>query len=80
MGDVAATVLGALASALAVRRTALGLDAAMHETPGWDSLATVRFIVALEAAFDCELDLDAAERMVSVREAVAHFAARERVA
>jgi acyl carrier protein len=80
VADVADTVLAALASALAVRRSALGRDAAMHETPGWDSLATVRFIVALEDAFDHALELEAAEAMVSARAAIAYFEARERAA
>lgn len=78
MSDVLETVLGVLAGVLKVKRSVLGVDEKMGRTPGWDSLATVNFIVALEEAFDHEMDLEASERMVSVRAAVEYFEAVER--
>jgi acyl carrier protein len=40
---------------------------------GWDSLPTLKFIVALGKAFDREMD-----PLVSVRAAIEHFEALER--
>lgn len=78
MSAVLEIVLGALAAVLRVKRAALGVDEKMGRTAGWDSLATVNFIVALEEAFDHEMDLEASEKMVSVRAAVEYFEAAER--
>jgi acyl carrier protein len=72
------TVLGALAAVLRVKRETLGFDEEMNRTAGWDSLATVNFIVALEEAFDHDIDLEASETMVSVRAAVEYFEAVQR--
>jgi acyl carrier protein len=41
------------------------------DIPGWDSLAQVRIIYALEAKFDLELDIDEANQAANVGELIA---------
>ncbi|MDA7917997.1 phosphopantetheine-binding protein [bacterium] len=73
MNEIEVKVLTVLAETINVSRDKVDLDARMNVTEGWDSLATVRFIVALEYAFDEDISLDAAEKMISAQFAVDYF-------
>ncbi len=68
--DIAERVKRIVAMLLGVPETKISDSASFIDDLGADSLDTVELTMALEDEFDCEIPDDAAEKIVTVKDAV----------
>ena len=70
MSDVAERVKRLVVEHLGVDESRVTEDASFIEDLGADSLDTVELVIAFEEEFGCEIPDDAAEKIVTVKDAV----------
>ena len=66
-------VMEIIAETLKVDRSKIFLDAKLDTDLGADSLDLVELIMALEAAFDCEIPQEDAEKIMSIAQIVEYL-------
>ena len=59
-------ILNTIAEALQINVKKINDKSDYNNTNGWDSLATTNIIVAIEEEFDIDIELDDAEKFISV--------------
>ncbi len=67
MDSLESKIIETLSGVLGLPTSAINMDSNMQNTGCWDSQAAVGFIVALEEAFDIEIDIDDAEKFTSIK-------------
>ncbi|WP_018390320.1 acyl carrier protein [Ancylobacter sp. FA202] len=70
MSDIAERVKKIVAEHLGVEPEKVTEDASFIDDLGADSLDTVELVMAFEEAFNCEIPDDAAETILTVRDAI----------
>ncbi len=75
MADLEEKVKNIIAKELGVEMEKLTDDASFMEDLGADSLDTVELVMAFEEEFGCEIPDDAAEKIVTVKDAVSFIEA-----
>lgn len=60
-------ILKVIGDILNVSHKLLNEESNYCNTKGWDSMATTNIIISLEEKFNLEIDLDDAEKFVSIR-------------
>lgn len=60
-------ILNTIAETLKINVKNLNEQNDYSNTKGWDSLATTNIIIALEEEFDIDIELDDAEKFISVK-------------
>jgi acyl carrier protein len=73
MSDVEARVREIVVEQLGVNADEVTSDASFIDDLGADSLDTVELVMALEEAFECEIPDEEAEKITTVKEAVAYI-------
>ena len=73
MSDIEARVKEIVVEQLGVNADEVTADASFIEDLGADSLDTVELVMALEEAFECEIPDEEAEKITTVKEAVAYI-------
>ena len=73
--DVGATVKKIVADHLGVDEQKVTDEASFIDDLGADSLDTVELVMAFEEEFGCEIPDDAAEKIVTLKDAVAYLTA-----
>ena len=73
MSDIAERVKKIVVEQLGVEADQVISDANFVDDLGADSLDTVELVMALEEEFGCEIPDEAAEKIVTVRQAVAYI-------
>ena len=76
MSDVAARVKAIIVEHLGVGEDKVTNTASFIDDLGADSLDTVELVMAFEEAFDCEIPDDAAEKILTVKDAVDFLASK----
>eukprot|EP00389_Voromonas_pontica_P009382 GDKH01014260.1.p2 GENE.GDKH01014260.1~~GDKH01014260.1.p2 ORF type:complete len:72 (-),score=21.24 GDKH01014260.1:31-246(-) len=71
MSDIEARVREIVVEQLGVNADEVTADASFIDDLGADSLDTVELVMALEEAFECEIPDEEAEKITTVKEAVA---------
>ncbi len=71
MSDVAERVKGIVVDHLGVDKDKVTENASFIDDLGADSLDTVELVMAFEEEFDCEIPDDAAEKILTIKDAVA---------
>ena len=71
MSDVEEKVKDIIVEELGVERDKLTPEASFMEDLGADSLDTVELVMAFEEEFGCEIPDDAAEKILTVKDAIA---------
>ncbi len=79
MSDIAARVKKIVIEQLGVDAGQVTEDANFVDDLGADSLDTVELVMALEEEFGCEIPDDAAEKIVTVKQAIAYIEAHSPV-
>jgi len=72
MSDIEARVKDIVVEQLGVNADEVTTDASFIDDLGADSLDTVEFVMALEEEFECEIPDEEAEKITTVKEAVAY--------
>ncbi len=72
MSDIEARVKGIVVEQLGVNADEVTTDASFIDDLGADSLDTVELVMALEEEFECEIPDEEAEKITTVKEAVAY--------
>ncbi len=67
MNGLEEKIIGVLSDVVGIPVSSISMNSDINNTKGWDSLAMVQFIVALEKTFDIEIDIDDAEKFISIR-------------
>jgi acyl carrier protein len=75
MSDIAARVKKIVVEQLGVDAGQVTEDANFVDDLGADSLDTVELVMALEEEFGCEIPDEAAEKIVTVKQAIAYIEA-----
>ena len=70
MSDILSKVTDVIVEQLGVEASEVKLESAFIEDLGADSLDTVELLMALEEAFDCEIDDSTAEKINKVQDVV----------
>ncbi len=70
MSDILQKVTDVIVEQLGVEASEVKLESAFIEDLGADSLDTVELLMALEEAFDCEIDDSTAEKINKVQDVV----------
>ena len=70
MSDILKKVTDVIVEQLGVEASEVKLESAFIEDLGADSLDTVELLMALEEAFDCEIDDSTAEKINKVQDVV----------
>ena len=70
MSDIEEKVKDIIVEELGVEREKLTSEASFMEDLGADSLDTVELVMAFEEEFGCEIPDDAAEKIITVKDAV----------
>ncbi len=73
MSDIEARVKEIVVEQLGVNADEVTADASFIDDLGADSLDTVELVMALEEAFECEIPDEDAEKITTVKEAVAYI-------
>jgi acyl carrier protein len=73
MSDIEARVKDIVVEQLGVNADEVTTDASFIDDLGADSLDTVELVMALEEAFECEIPDEEAEKITTVKEAVAYI-------
>ncbi len=73
MSDIEARVKDIVVEQLGVNADEVTADASFIDDLGADSLDTVELVMALEEAFECEIPDEEAEKITTVKEAVAYI-------
>jgi acyl carrier protein len=73
MSDIEARVKDIVVEQLGVNADEVTTDASFIDDLGADSLDTVELVMALEEAFECEIPDEDAEKITTVKEAVAYI-------
>ncbi|EMR12922.1 acyl carrier protein [Methylophaga lonarensis MPL] len=73
MSDIEARVREIVVEQLGVNADEVTADASFIDDLGADSLDTVELVMALEEAFECEIPDEEAEKITTVKEAVAYI-------
>lgn len=73
MSDIEARVKEIVVEQLGVNADEVTADASFIDDLGADSLDTVELVMALEEAFECEIPDEEAEKITTVKEAVAYI-------
>jgi acyl carrier protein len=73
MSNVEEKVKDIIVEELGVEREKLTSDASFMEDLGADSLDTVELVMAFEEEFGCEIPDDAAEKISTVKDAIAYI-------
>jgi acyl carrier protein len=73
MSDIEARVRDIVVEQLGVNADEVTSDASFIDDLGADSLDTVELVMALEEAFECEIPDEEAEKITTVKEAVAYI-------
>lgn len=73
MSDIEARVKEIVVEQLGVNADEVTTDASFIDDLGADSLDTVELVMALEEAFECEIPDEEAEKITTVKEAVAYI-------
>ena len=76
MSDLEEKVKDIIVEELGVEREKLTGEASFMEDLGADSLDTVELVMAFEEEFGCEIPDDAAEKILTVKDAIAFIEAR----
>lgn len=77
MSDIEARVREIVVEQLGVNADEVTTDASFIDDLGADSLDTVELVMALEEAFECEIPDEEAEKITTVKEAVAYINANQ---
>ncbi|GAB4289647.1 MAG: acyl carrier protein [Methylophaga sp.] len=77
MSDIEARVKEIVVEQLGVNADEVTADASFIDDLGADSLDTVELVMALEEAFECEIPDEEAEKITTVKEAVAYINAHQ---
>ncbi|MCX4189259.1 acyl carrier protein [Methylophaga sp. OBS3] len=77
MSDIEARVKEIVVEQLGVNADEVTADASFIDDLGADSLDTVELVMALEEAFECEIPDEEAEKITTVKEAVAYINANQ---
>ncbi len=77
MSDIEARVREIVVEQLGVDADEVTADASFIDDLGADSLDTVELVMALEEAFECEIPDEEAEKITTVKEAVAYINAHQ---
>jgi acyl carrier protein len=77
MSDIEARVREIVVEQLGVNADEVTTDASFIDDLGADSLDTVELVMALEEAFECEIPDEEAEKITTVKEAVAYINAHQ---
>jgi acyl carrier protein len=77
MSDIEARVREIVVEQLGVNADEVTADASFIDDLGADSLDTVELVMALEEAFECEIPDEEAEKITTVKEAVAYINANQ---
>ena len=77
MSDIEARVKDIVVEQLGVNADEVTADASFIDDLGADSLDTVELVMALEEAFECEIPDEEAEKITTVKEAVAYINAHQ---
>ncbi|MBD3633774.1 MULTISPECIES: acyl carrier protein [unclassified Methylophaga] len=77
MSDIEARVREIVVEQLGVNADEVTADASFIDDLGADSLDTVELVMALEEAFECEIPDEEAEKITTVKEAVAYINAHQ---
>ncbi|MDG1689035.1 MAG: acyl carrier protein [Gammaproteobacteria bacterium] len=72
MSDIEARVKDIVVEQLGVNADEVTTDASFIDDLGADSLDTVELVMALEEEFECEIPDEEAEKITTVKEAVAY--------
>ena len=72
MSDIEARVKDIVVEQLGVNADEVTIDASFIDDLGADSLDTVELVMALEEEFECEIPDEEAEKITTVKEAVAY--------
>jgi len=72
MSDIEARVKDIVVEQLGVNADEVTTDASFIDDLGADSLDTVELVMALEEEFECEIPDEQAEKITTVKEAVAY--------
>jgi len=72
MSDIEARVKDIVVEQLGVNADEVRTDASFIDDLGADSLDTVELVMALEEEFECEIPDEEAEKITTVKEAVAY--------
>ena len=72
MSDIEARVKAIVAEQLGVDESEVKSDSSFVDDLGADSLDTVELVMALEEEFECEIPDEQAEKITTVKEAVAY--------
>ena len=78
MSEIEEKVKDIIVEELGVEREKLTDDASFMEDLGADSLDTVELVMAFEEEFGCEIPDDAAEKIVTVKDAVSFIGAHSK--
>jgi acyl carrier protein len=73
MSDIEARVREIVVEQLGVNADEVTAEASFIDDLGADSLDTVELVMALEEAFECEIPDEEAEKITTVKEAVAYI-------
>ncbi|MAY16169.1 acyl carrier protein [Methylophaga sp.] len=73
MSDIEARVKEIVVEQLGVNADEVTADASFIDDLGADSLDTVELVMALKEAFECEIPDEEAEKITTVKEAVAYI-------
>jgi acyl carrier protein len=73
MSDIAERVINIVVEHLGVEKEKVNNSASFIDDLGADSLDTVELVMAFEEEFGCEIPDDAAEKIVTVKDAVAYI-------
>ena len=77
MSDIEARVKEIVVEQLGVNADEVTADASFIDDLGADSLDTVELVMALEEAFECEIPDEEAEKITTVKQAVAYINAHQ---
>ena len=75
MSDIASRVTKIVVEHLGVEETKVVDGASFIDDLGADSLDTVELVMAFEEEFECEIPDDAAEKIVTLKDAVTYLSA-----
>ena len=70
MSDISERVIGIVMEHLGVEKDKITENSSFIDDLGADSLDTVELVMAFEEAFGCEIPDDAAEKILTVKDAV----------
>lgn len=70
MNDIAQRVISVIADILDVNPGKINIKSSAQNTRGWDSFATMQFIIGIEKEFDLSIKIKDAEKFTSVERVV----------